>query len=555
MLARRFQPSLRRRGLTLAIREGAFAAVFVELTGGARQIGFALLLGARDLHIGLLSALPFLANLAQLASSYLLERTGQHKPLSLLVAGFSRLVWIGVILMSLGLVGTAGDVRVWVLVSIVGLSALFAAMNNTVWLAWLGDLVPSRLRGRYFGRRNMVIAGVGMTVSLLAGVLIDAWKRGFSPQSPGGFLIVFAVGVVSGALALWTLWRMPTPPFVVRNATVFFSRLAIPLRDDNFRRFILFHVCWNFGVYVASPFVVVYMLKDLGLSYTMVTLLASTTAVCNMLGMRFWGVLTDRFSAKPVSLLGCIAATLLPGLWLLTPVVPLWLILPALHMLGGFGWSAIDLTTNTLLLALAPRQERSIYLSVYASLIGLMAAIAQIMGGLAAKMLSDGALPVVPQHVSPYLPIFALSCVLRGLSLPLSRRVREPREVPVERLLPIFGNLRTLNTMMGFESLFQFTYMQGERLDTFLVARGSSLRQTLERLDQATDAYAAAAEGEIKDILKGGEAALKRAQVRGDSIERRLDAYVTHIEARMASWMERLISRLAAWWQRHIRQR
>lgn len=472
-------PSPRRQGLTLAIYEAGLANVFTELTGGARQIGFALLLGARDVQVGMLSALPFLANLSQLTASFLLERTGQRKLLSLLAAGFSRLIWVGVILLPLGLFGTLRDLRVWVMVAIVALASVFMAMNNAFWLSWLGDLVPARLRGRYFGRRNMVIAAVSMSVPLVASGFIDAWEHHFSPQNAGGFLIVFALGIVSGLIALAVQWRMPAMPLPPSHGTPFFSRLAIPLRDDNFRRFIIFHLCWGWSVNLAGPFFTVYMLKDLRLSYTIITALASVTALSNIFGMRFWGQLTDRFSAKPVMLLGGVGAAMLPGLWIGTAVVPSWIVLPVVHVLGGFAWAAFNLNLNTLLLALAPQRDRSIYLSVYAALTGLAIAAAPVVGGLLGKMLQDGTLPL-PAWVNPYLLLFALSCLLRSLSLLLFLRVREPREVPLERLLLVFGNLRTLNAMVGFDALLHHGYMQGERLDRFIVARSSALRQALE---------------------------------------------------------------------------
>jgi MFS family permease len=511
-------------------------------------------LGARDLQIGILSALPFLANLSQLTASFLLERTGQRKLLSLLAASISRLLWVGVILLPLGLFGTLSDLRVWLLVTIVALSSLFVAMNNTFWLSWLADLVPARLRGRYFGRRNMIIAAVSMSVPLLASAFLDAWESRFSPQHTGGFLLIFAFGILCGLAALAVQWRMPAMPLTPSPGEPFFSRLAIPLRDTNFRRFILFHLCWGASVNLAGPFFTVYMLQDLHLSYTVITALASLTALCNMIGMRFWGQTTDRFSAKPVMLLGGIGAALLPGLWILTAVVPGAIVLPVVHVLGGFSWAGFNLNLNTLLLALAPRRERSIYLGVYAALTGLIIAAAPIVGGLLGRALQEGILPL-PPWVNPYLLIFALSCQLRMLSLLLLLRVHEPREVPLERLLMVFGNLRTFNVMVGFDALLHHGYLQGERLDRFVVSRSSALRQALEHLDQATDTYAAEAEAQVEDLLRSGEEVLEIVQDHSAGLDHRLDTYVEQSEARVARWVERLASPAMVWWRRFRRWR
>jgi hypothetical protein len=147
------------------------------------------------------------------------------------------------------------------------------------------------------------------------------------------------------------------------------------------------------------------------------------------------------------------------------------------------------------------------------------------------------ALPLDSYQVSPYLIIFALSCLLRLASLPLYLRIREPREVPIERLLPVFSNLRTLNTMMGFESLFQYAYMQGEQLDKFLTTGGTSLRQRLERIDRTTDAYAEKAEDEVEELLERGEAVFKATQRYGAALEQELDTYVGHSERHIGDWV------------------
>jgi hypothetical protein len=146
-----------------------------------------------------------------------------------------------------------------------------------------------------------------------------------------------------------------------------------------------------------------------------------------------------------------------------------------------------------------------------------------------------------------------LSCLLRLLSLLLFLRVHEPREVPLERLLPVFGNLRTLNTMIGFEPLFHHAYLQGERVDRFLVSRSSAMRQALERLDQVTDTYAEESEAHLREFVDSSQGVLSTLREEGETLSHELDHYVERSEASMARWIERLSLPLLTLWRRLMR--
>jgi Na+/melibiose symporter-like transporter len=76
--------------------------------------------------------------------------------------------------------------------------------------------------------------------------------------------------------------------------------LLLPFRDENFRKPIAFMCSWNFAVNLAGPFVMVYMLKRLGLSMSFIIGLSIVGQVMNFLFLRVWGRYTDRFSNKSV---------------------------------------------------------------------------------------------------------------------------------------------------------------------------------------------------------------------------------------------------------------
>ena len=66
--------------------EGALGNGFIILTGGAFLTSLALYFGAGDFEIGLLCAIPFLAQIAQMFSGWLINLTGSRKHVTL--AGF-----------------------------------------------------------------------------------------------------------------------------------------------------------------------------------------------------------------------------------------------------------------------------------------------------------------------------------------------------------------------------------------------------------------------------------------------------------------------------------
>ncbi|GIX47345.1 MAG: hypothetical protein KatS3mg131_1556 [Candidatus Tectimicrobiota bacterium] len=405
----------------------------------------------------------------------------------MLAAAGSRLVWLGLLPLPLGLLGSPQAWHAWLLVAAVALSALCAAIQNAAWLSWLGDLVPARLRGRYFGRRNAVMTGVGMGVALLAGLLLDAWQRRWPPPHAGGFALVFAAGLLCGMASVGVLARMPPLPLVPVAGAGILGTSALTAARCQFsplspfppvlelqrppRQPVFYRVYAHRArpeLYHAHP----PHFPDGAGHHAGHALLGTPDRPLQRQAGKPAGRHAGRRPARAVADHGHPAA----GAW----------VLPVVHVLGGLGWSAFNLNLNTLLLALAPPRERALLpwrLCRAERPYGGSGASGGQLGR--ARLLSSG-LPWVPAGVSPYLLLFAVSHVLRALSLLLFLRVREPREVPLERLLTVFGNLRTLNAMMGFEPLYHHAYLLGARLDRFMVASSLTLRQTLTQVDLAS---------------------------------------------------------------------
>src|SRR5512142_2332513 len=80
------------RGHRALVRDAAWASVTGALYGGVILVGFALALGAGPFVIGMLAAIPFIAQSAQLAGIALVERLRQRKRITVTSVTVSRVI-------------------------------------------------------------------------------------------------------------------------------------------------------------------------------------------------------------------------------------------------------------------------------------------------------------------------------------------------------------------------------------------------------------------------------------------------------------------------------
>ncbi len=86
------------RAMNLSVSEGALATVMGTLLSGVFLTGFAIELGASRLQIGIMAALPTMANGAQFLGASILNRTGRAKQLCMIATWVSRLLWLPILM-------------------------------------------------------------------------------------------------------------------------------------------------------------------------------------------------------------------------------------------------------------------------------------------------------------------------------------------------------------------------------------------------------------------------------------------------------------------------
>jgi MFS family permease len=443
------------RGLRFLALEGGFAMGFFSITTSGFLAAFALALGANNLQIGILAAIPFIMQIVQLPSIWLVEHVRRRKLIGVSSWFLAQMLWIPMALIPV-FMDVPGQGAITFLLLLMSIRGILSAVCNTAWNGWIRDLVPQTILGRFFSRRLTLATVIGMCFSLGAAFFIDFWKgQVIDTQVIMGYVYVLLFGCIFLGLASPVMMALiPEPlmqPAPVPHASLW-QRLAAPVRDRNFRRLLAFLSLWGFASNLAIPFFAVYMLVRLGFPLTWVIAFSILSQLFNILFLRVWGRYVDRFGSKSVLSL-CVSLYLLVIVgWIFTTMPERYfLTIPLLfflHIFAGIATAGVNITIGTIGLKLAPQGESTSYLAGASLAVNVGAGLGPILGGFLADFFMNRQLNLTLSWISPetavdlpalsihgYDFLFAAAFLLGLVTLSVLAAIREEGEVTRETIL------------------------------------------------------------------------------------------------------------------------
>jgi MFS family permease len=390
------------RGLRLLVVEAAFSGGATALTTGVILTAFALHLGASNIMVGILASAPFLAQLLQLPAILLVERLRQRKRIAILTSIVGRLM-LAVMAATAFFTGTVPLLAF--LAAQVVLCGL-GAIGTCAWNAWLRDLAPENQLGQVFARRTVWLTAINLALGLIAALALDVTAEGSSARSVM-FAGMFTAGCITGLISARVVAGIPEPLMPSPIGRVRLDELLRqPLEDRNFRRLLVFVGSWQFAVNLATPFFTVFIVRQLGLNISFVMVLSVASQIANILALRCWGVLSDRFANKSVlavcapvyvlAIVGMIGASQFAD----RDMMKIWLIV--LHLLMGAAVAGVTLTSTNIALKLSPRGSATAYIAASATVTALAAGLAPILGGSLADFFARRKLELLVRWSGPY---------------------------------------------------------------------------------------------------------------------------------------------------------
>lgn len=411
-------------GLNLVVKDGLATETMVVLTGGTFLTALAIKLGASNLQIGLLAALPTLTNLFQLVAIWLVQRYNNRRAITVICTALARFPLVVIGLMPF--LFSAGT-TIQTLIFLLFFHYLFGSVAGATWNSWMKDLLPDNRLGSFFANRTRLTQILNVILSLAISLLIDYVKMHFPAYETIIYTVLFLAGSVAGLMSLLTMIYTPEPLGQVQSQHIL-RLFKEPLQDKNFRKMLLFNACWIFSVNLATPFLSVYMLKTMGLSVFCITALAIVGQISGIILVRIWGRYADKYSNKTVI---SICAPVYIGsmlAWAFTAVSASiqfnLLLLVLINIFSGSSIAGINLSLNNMGIKLAPKGSAMAYLSAKNMIIACASAAAPLIGGLLADFFS-----------TKWSFFFVMGAMLAILSVRMLKNIQETGEEKKEIVL------------------------------------------------------------------------------------------------------------------------
>ena len=377
----------RAQGRCVMLASSVLTNVISWLTTGLFYTSFLMANGIDLVKIGVISFVPYIANLFSVLSPSILERFPRRR--WVLFGGHLAYYTLNIFAITvMPMLVHDANARTACFVALVFAANIVNALFSSGYSAWHLNFIPGSIRAEYFSTSSMIASFVGIGTGLISSLVADAFAA-----SPHAYAIIVALRLVAYALALVELWALTRPVEYPYEKTVDKVRISDivtkPFSQPKFILTIVIIMTATFFVNTSASSVNYYLLNNVGTSYTyvyvlnmlypitMLFLIKPAQRIINRHGwLRTYAVSTLLY-ALPSFLYSFVTAG--NYLWMLA-IVRIWQ-----HIVGV----ALNTTSANLPFVNMPDTDRTDYLSFHTIAANAAAFLGMLSGTLFIKYLPN----------------------------------------------------------------------------------------------------------------------------------------------------------------------
>ena len=287
------------------------------------------------------------------------------------------------------------------------------------WNTWIGHLVPTGVRSRFFANRTRVSQLLTLSGFLAGGGLLHLAGVGGDHWILTAFAAIFGVACVcrfASVMLLAIHHESRLAKDLVQHLEE--ARVAGAAANPRGMRLITYLVVVQGMVQISGPYFTPYMLKQLHFDYASYVALVATAFIAKAVSLQLWGNVASRRGPRFLLWLGGISIVPLASLWTLGQSFA-WVM--CVQMLSGTFWAAYELGFFLMFFESMPVAQRARMLTIYN--------LANTCAWCAGSIVGGAVLATLGPSMTSYWTIFAMSSSGRLLALVLLLRI-DPVPLP-----------------------------------------------------------------------------------------------------------------------------
>ncbi len=442
-----------RETINISIKEGVFSYLFKTVAGSDSVFitKFAILLGATPIHFSLIAIVGTISQIFQPLGIILSNRLNYSKSSIIKTVAIGRSL---AFLFGLVPILVSGEYAINTFLILLFISTSIQAVGANAWIGWISDLIPGKIRGRYFSWRIQTSMISGIVFGYLLSILIDLFDKDRGKlagviltklKNPLIFLntkliyVFFIVFFIASLIGIWGLIILSKHPEGLRKKSELSlpGQMLIPFKDSNFRKLLMFGFWWMFALGIGAPFWHPFLLQKLQMTMIELQIYITIRLVAAVISLRFWGHLIDKFGNKHTMSMVISLCGFTPLLWLFATKSHYWFIF--LEALGsGAAFAGSEIILRNFVLSIAPSESRQIYSGVFGAFTGLAMTITMLLSGV----FIPEPMEILWIHLEPEQVLFGITGFARWTTSFSLMWINEPNAISYKGFLKYFFGKR-----------------------------------------------------------------------------------------------------------------